>query len=46
MAKGDDIINIIIILSDTIGAVAKGIKKLLTIIRRKSKGIRKPINIE
>ena len=46
MAKGDDLINIIIILSDTIGAVAKGTKKLLIIIRRKSKGIRKPINPE
>ena len=46
MAKGDELINIIIILSDTIGAIAKGTKKLLAIIRRKSKGIGKPINIE
>ena len=43
MAKGDDLINLIIALSDMIGAVAKNMKKILAIVRKKSKGIKKPI---
>ena len=46
MAKGDDLINLIIALSDMIGAVAKNMKKILAIIRKKSKGIKKPIKTE
>lgn len=43
MARGDDLINLIIALSDMIGAVAKNMKKILSIVRKKSKGIKKPI---
>ena len=43
MARGDDLINLIIALSDMIGAVAKNMKKILVIVRKKSKGIKKPI---
>ena len=46
MAKGDDLINLIIALSDMIGAVAKNTKKILAIVRKKSKGIKKPIKTE
>ena len=46
MAKGDDLINLIIALSDMIGAVAKNMKKILAIIRKKPKGIKKPIKTE
>ena len=46
MARGDDIINLIIALSDMIGAVAKNMKKILAIVRKKSKGIKKPIKAE
>ena len=46
MARGDDLINLIIALSDMIGAVAKNTKKILAIIRKKSKGIKKPIKTE
>lgn len=46
MARGDDLINLIIALSDMIGAVAKNMKKILAIIRKKSKGIKKPIKTE
>ena len=47
MAKkgSDDIIDLIIALADMIGTVAKNMKKILAIIRKKSKGIkRKPTN--
>ena len=43
MARGDDLINLIIALADMIGTVAKNMKKILAIIRKKSKGIKKPI---
>ena len=45
MAKkgSDDIIDLIIALADMIGMVAKNMKKILAIIRKKSKGIKKPI---
>ena len=45
MAKNgsDDIIDLIIALADMIGTVAKNMKKILAIIRKKSKGIKKPI---
>ena len=45
MAKkgSDDIIDLIIALADMIGTVAKNMKKILSIIRKKSKGIKKPI---
>jgi len=45
MAKkgSDDIIDLIIALADMIGTVAKNMKKILAIIRKKSKGIKKPI---
>ena len=43
MARGDDLINLIIALADMVGSVAKNMKKILAIIRKKSKGIkRKP----
>ena len=44
MAKkgSDDIIDLIIALADMIGTVAKNMKKILAIIRKKSKGIKKP----
>lgn len=41
MAKGDDLLNLIIALTDMIGSVAKNMKKILAIIRKKSKGIKK-----
>ena len=41
MAKGDDLINLIIALADMVGSVAKNMKKILAIIRKKSKGIKK-----
>ena len=40
MAKGDDVLNLIIALTDMLGAVAKNTKKIVAIIRKKSKGIR------
>ena len=43
MARGDDLINLIIALADMVGSVAKNMKKILAIIRKKSKGIKKPI---
>lgn len=45
MAKkgSDDIIDLIIALADMVGSVAKNMKKILAIIRKKSKGIKKPI---
>ena len=46
MAKGDDLINLIIALADMVGSVAKNMKKILAIIRKKSKGIKKPIRNE
>lgn len=46
MAREDDLINLIIALSDMIGAVAKNMKKILAIVRKKSKGIKKPIKTE
>ena len=46
MAKGDDLLNLIIALTDMIGSVAKNMKKILAIIRKKSKGIKKPIKTE
>ena len=48
MAKkgSDDIIDLIIALADMIGTVAKNMKKILAIIRKKSKGIKKPIRTE
>ena len=36
MARGDDLINLIIALADMIGTVAKNMKKSLSIIRSKS----------
>ena len=44
MARGDDLINLIIALADMVGSVAKNMKKILAIIRKKSKGIKKPTN--
>ncbi len=41
MAKGDDVLNLIIALTDMIGSIAKNTKKILTIIRKKSKGLKK-----
>ena len=46
MARGDDLINLIIALSDMIGAVAKNMKRILAIVRKKSKDIKKPIKTE
>ena len=47
MAKGDDLINLIIALADMVGSVAKNMKKILAIIRKKSKGIKKnPLSTE
>ena len=46
MARGDDLLNLIIALSDMIGTVAKNMKKILAIIRKKSKGIKKSIKTE
>ena len=46
MARGDDLINLIIALSDMIGTVAKNMKKILAIVRKKSKGIKKPIKTD
>ena len=48
MAKkgSDDTIDLIIALADMIGTVAKNMKKILAIIRKKSKGIKKPIKNE
>ena len=43
MARGDDVLNLIIALTDMIGSIAKNSKKILVIIRKKSKGIKKPI---
>ena len=41
MAQGDDILNLIIALTDMIGTIAKNTKKILAIIRKKSKGLKK-----
>ena len=41
MARGDDLINLIIALADMVGSVAKNMKKILAIVRKKSKGIKK-----
>lgn len=46
MARGDDLINLIIALADMVGSVARNMKKILAIIRKKSKGIKKPIITE
>ena len=46
MARGDDLINLIIALADMVGSVAKNMKKILAIIRKKSKGIKKPTKTE
>ena len=48
MAKkgSDDIIDLIIALADMIGTVAKNMKKILAIIRTKSKGIKRKPTIE
>ena len=48
MAKkgSDDIIDLIIALADMIGMVAKNMKKILAIIRKKSKGIKRKPTIE
>lgn len=46
MARGDDLINLIIALADMIGTVAKNMKKILAIIRKKSKGIKRKSTIE
>ena len=47
MARGDDLINLIIALADMVGSVAKNMKKILAIIRKKSKGIKKkPLTTE
>ena len=46
MARGDDLINLIIALADMVGSVAKNMKKILAIIRKKSKGIKKSIKNE
>ena len=40
MAKGDDVLNLIIALTDMIGSIAKNTKKILAIIRKKSKGLK------
>ena len=39
--NGDDIINTIIAITDMIGAVAKGIKKLTSIWRKKASKLKK-----
>ena len=41
MAQGDDILNLIIALTDMIGTIAKNTKKILAIIRKKGKGLKK-----
>jgi hypothetical protein len=41
MARGDDILNLIIALTDMIGTIAKNTKKILAIIRKKGKGLKK-----
>ena len=41
MARGDDLTNLIIALSDMVGSEAKNRKIILAIIRKKSKGIKK-----
>ena len=46
MARGDDLINLIIALADMVGSVAKNMKKILAIIRKKSKGIKRKPTIE
>ena len=46
MARGDDLINLIIALADMVGSVAKNMKKILAIIRKKSKGIKRKSTIE
>ena len=46
MARGDDLINLIIALADMVGSVAKNMKKILAIIRKKSTGIKKKPAIE
>ena len=37
----DDIINIVIYISEMVGSIAKNAKKLLTIFRRRSRKIKK-----
>ena len=39
MARGDDLINLIIALADMIGTVAKNMKKILAIIRKKNPAV-------
>ena len=41
MARGDDVLNLIIALTDMIGAIAKNSKKILAIVRKKGKGLKK-----
>ena len=39
MARGDDLINLIIALADMVGSVAKNMKKILAIIRKKCSAV-------
>ncbi len=39
MARGDDLINLIIALADMVGSVAKNMKKNLAIIRKKNPAV-------
>lgn len=39
MARGDDLINLIIALADMVGSVAKNMKKILAIIRKKNPAV-------
>ncbi len=41
MARGDDVLNFIIALTDMIGTIAKNSKKILAIVRKKRKGLKK-----
>ena len=41
MARGDDVLNLIIALTDMIGSIAKNSKKILAIIRKKGMGLKK-----
>lgn len=41
MAKGDDVLNLIIAASEMINSIAKNLKKILAIIRKKSGRLKK-----
>ena len=41
MARGDDVLNLIIALTDMIGTIAKNSKKILAIVRKKGKVLKK-----